>query len=185
MPRIVADIATIADHIRAMMETPDRYRPEKCPKCGLAGLWVLGTYNRQAGRGLDCCHRSGIEVPRFICGKKGGCGKSCSRLPSCLPPRRWYLFSIQQSVLALLLADVSLKKCADTVGTIWGPARSTMRRWWSGLRERHDQFSFHLLTEKSDWGRAASWQEFWLRAFSCEPLRELMATLDRRGLTVP
>jgi hypothetical protein len=183
MLRIVAAIASIKQHIQAMIDTPERYRPRCCPKCGLAGLWEHGTYTRGAGRGLDS--PDPIAVPRYICGKKDGCGKSCSRLPSCLPPRRWYLWSIQQWVLALLLAGTSLKKCADTVGTIWGPARSTMRRWWSWLRERHAQFSFHLLTDHPERGRTATWQEFWPHAFSCEPLRELMASLDRRGLIVP
>jgi hypothetical protein len=184
MPRIVAAIATIAQHIQAMIDTPERYRPACCPNCGLAGLWVHGTYEREAGRGLDG-HPDPIEVPRYYCGKKGGCGTSCSRLPSCLPARRWYLWSIQQSVLMLVLAGTSLKKCADIVGTIWGPARSTMRRWSSWLRERHAQFSFHLLTDHPDWGRTETWQAFWQHGFSCEPLRELMAALDRRGLTVP
>jgi len=184
MPRIVAAIATIAQHVQTMLDTPERYRPACCPKCGLAGLWVHGTYEREAGRGLDGPPGS-IEVPRFICGKKGGCRSTCSRLPSCLPPRRWYLWGIQQAVLALQLGGTSLRKCAHIAGTIWGPARSTMRRWFSWLRDRHDQFAFHLLTDHPDWGRIETWQAFWPQAFSCERLSELMAALDRRGLTVP
>jgi hypothetical protein len=60
-----------------------------------------------------------------------------------------------------------------------------VRRWWRWLQARHDQFAFHLRNHQPEWGRAAQWQEFWQQALQEEPLRELMAYLDGRGLTVP
>src|SRR5687767_7978814 len=96
-----------------------------------AGAWESSIRSRCRAISVDA--RAAVAQP-------------CSVLPSCLPPRRWYLFSVQQAVLVLLLSGVSLRRCADIVGTLWGPARSTMRRWRLGLEARHAQFSFHLLT---------------------------------------
>jgi hypothetical protein len=185
MLRIGPTIATIALHVKTMMEAKEReaYRPSRCPTCKLNGLWCHGTYEREAGRGLG--KLDPVEVPRYLCGRKGGCGGSCSTLPSCLPPRHWYLWSIQQAVLVLLLAGVSLHRCADIVGAIWGPSRSTARRWRGWLSKQHLLFSHHLLTAHCEWGRAPNWEAFWRKALECERLAALMQSLDRADVAVP
>lgn len=179
MFRIVKAIATLQEHLEKWALTPQDYRPKQCPRCGLAGLWGHGHYDRKADRGTGTLNP--IPIPRFFC---RGCRGTCSRLPSCIAPRRWYLWSVQQAVLMSLLCGISLDECATRWASL-GPAASTMRRWWRWLRTHHELFSFHLRTHQPEWGRAAQWREFWQRALQDEPLRELMAYLDGQGLSVP
>jgi Domain of unknown function (DUF6431) len=176
MLRIVPLIASLQEHLNKLDRTPQVYRPARCPTCGFAVLWGHGRYNRKADRSSGALNP--IPVPRFQC---RGCGGTCSRVPSCLPPRRWHLWSVQQAVLVSLLAGVSLRECAHTTGR----ARSTVRRWWHWLQERHELFAFHLRSHWPEWGRAGDWREFWQRCLAQQPLREVMAWLDRQGLRVP
>jgi transposase-like protein len=176
MLRIVSLIASLQQHLDELERAPAAYRPPRCPHCGLTGLWGHGHYDRKADR--DTGKLNLIPVPRFVCRE---CGGTCSRLPSCLPPRRWYLWSAQAAVLLGLLSGASLRECAD----ISGRARSTVRRWWQWLQQRHETLAFHLRSHWPEWGRAGSWQGFWQLALAQEPLREVMAWLDRQGVVVP
>jgi transposase-like protein len=176
MLRIVPLIASLQQHLSELERAPAAYRPPRCPHCGFARLWNHGHYKRKADRGSGVLNP--IPVPRFVC---RGCRVTCSVVPSCLPPRRWYAWSVQAAVLLSLLSGTSLRECADTSGC----ARSTVRRWWQWLQQRHEQLAFHLRSHWPEWGRAGSWQEFWQAALAQEPLREVMAWLDRQGVVVP
>jgi hypothetical protein len=176
MLRIVSLITSLQQHLDKLERAPATYRPPRCPHCGLAGLWGHGHYDRKADRNTGKLNP--IPVPRFVC---RDCGGTCSRVPSCLPPRRWYLWSVQAAVLLNLLSGASLRECAATSGR----ARSTVRRWWQWLQQRHEQLAFHLRSHWPEWGRAGSWREFWQLALAQEPLREVMAWLDRQGVVVP
>ena len=145
----------------------------------MGGLWAHGCYERKADR--DTGELNPVAIPRFLCGRKAGCGRSCSSLPSALPPRRWYLWIVQAVALLSLLSGASLRECA----AVSGRARSTVRRWWRWLKERHDLFAFHLRSHRPEWRRVSQWQEFWLRCLREQSLRESMASLDRRGVVVP
>ncbi len=176
MLRIAPLIASLQQHLSELERAPAVYRPPRCPQCGFARLWNHGHYNRKADRGSGVLNP--IPVPRFVC---RGCRVTCSVVPSCLPPRRWYAWSAQATVLLSLLSGTSLRVCADTSGC----ARSTVRRWWQWLQQRHEQLAFHLRSHWPEWGRAGSWQEFWQRCLAQEPLREVMAWLDWQGVVVP
>jgi transposase-like protein len=176
MLRIVPLIASLQQHLSELERAPAVYLPPRCPQCGFARLWNHGHYNRKADRGSGVLNP--IPVPRFVC---RGCRVTCSVVPSCLPPRRWYAWSAQAAVLLSLLSGTSLRVCANTSGC----ARSTVRRWCQWLQQRHEQLAFHLRSHWPEWGRAGSWQEFWQRCLAQEPLREVMAWLDRQGVVVP
>lgn len=176
MLRLVPLIASLQEHLESLDRTPNVYRPLRCPQCGLAGLWGHGHYERKADR--DTGELNPIPVPRFRC---RGCRATCSRLPSCLPPRRWYLWSVQAAALLSLLSGASLRECASTSGR----ARSTVRRWWRWLQQRQELFAFHLCSHWPEWGRAGQWQPFWQRCLQEQPLRETIAWLDRQGVLVP
>jgi hypothetical protein len=171
----------LEQHLETLSSDPDKYRPTRCPTCGLGGLWCHGHYERKADRTGEL---NPIPVPRYRCGKEKGCGKTCSSLPSCIAPRRWYLWLVHQLVLLCLLAGESLESCATKFANL-GPAVSTMQRWWRWLKARHLEFSFHLRGLQPEWGRATQWREFWRRAIDEKPLRELMAYLAHQGLIVP
>ncbi len=62
MQRIVAGIETIEQHLEAIKQTPEAYRPPCCPHCGLKILWQHGHYERKADRRADTvcsCHWNG------------------------------------------------------------------------------------------------------------------------------
>lgn len=179
MPRIVPAITCLEHHLKTLTEEPEAYRPANCPGCGLSGLWAHGCYERKADRKTGKLNP--VAVARFLCGRKTGCGRSCSSLPSALPPRRWHLWSVQAVALLSLLCGASIRGCA----VLCGRARSTVRRWGSWLEERHELFAFHLRSHWPEWGRSSPWQEFWQRCLREQPLGESMAWLDRQGVVVP
>src|ERR1700730_7388581 len=111
MLRIVPLIASLQQHLSELECTPAVYRPPRCPHCGLTRLWKHGRYDRKSDR--DTGKLNPISVPRFVCRR---CGGTCSLLPSCLPPRRWYLWGVQAAVLLGLLSGASLRECAHTSG---------------------------------------------------------------------
>lgn len=184
---IVSLILSLPQHRQEIDSDPQKYRPSKCPhpQCGRAGgLWLHGHYKRQV-RGKakrDCEHERAqgeeILVPRFRCRY---CRQTCSSLPSCVPPRRWYIWEVQAAVLALLLEGGSLNECARQ----FLPSRRTARRWWRWLEARHALFADRLRSRWPDLGRAAGWRELWERCMAMQPLSEAMAELARQGVAVP
>ena len=108
--------------------------------------------------------------------------RTCSRLPLCIGPRRWYDWALQQQqVLQLLIAGASLRRTA----AIFALGYHTVRRWWRSLSARHETFVFHLRSRFAELGRSADRGGFWLACFRCRPLCEAMAWLDHDGLAVP
>ena len=78
-----------------------QFRPKFCPHCGHNKLWPHGTYDRKADRSNSAEPTlNPIKISRYICCK---CHRTCSQLPECIPPRRWYLWSIQQTAILLVL----------------------------------------------------------------------------------
>ena len=175
MYRIVPAIESLEQHCQTLITNPEAYRPRRCPYCGLGNLWCHGHYERKADRGSG--ELNPIEVPRFLC---AGCKRSCSRLPSCIAPRRWYGWAMQQTVLLSVLLGKS-RACAATVGV----GQRSVGRWWGWLAARTEQFEFYLRSRYIEWGRAVGWCAFWQLALAQQPLRELMAWLDQQGLKIP
>jgi len=121
MQRIVSSITTLAQHFETMASSPQSYRLPACPRCGLGGPRIHGSYDRKVDRKARSGHGCRVvQVPRFFC---RGCERTHSRLPQCIAPRRWYDWAVQQIVLAL--AGVSVRACAQRVGV----GRHTVRRW--------------------------------------------------------
>jgi hypothetical protein len=119
-----------------------------------------------------------IPVPRFFC---QGCRQTCSRLPECIAPRRWYGWTVQQVVLLWLLGGGSLHQAAVQGGV----DRQTVRRWWVWLRERSEAFGFWLRARFPDLGRAVDFSRFWRGCLAAMPLSRAMAWLDRDAVAVP
>lgn len=180
MSRIVSGIITLSQHIATLRSMPEVYRPRRCPNCGHGALWHHGCYFRKADRRpepMDECLNP-IRIPRYLC---SSCQRSCSRLPECIPPRRWYSWSSQQQVLQSLLSIYSLRGCSAAHGL----CRRTVRRWWNWLSSSTSTFEFFLRSRYPEWGRATEWQSFWRTCLSCMPLSGVMAWLDHDGIDVP
>ncbi len=180
MYRILSGIMTLTQHIATLLSNPESYRPPQCPTCFLAGLWKHGFYTRKADRCVILTDESHppILIPRYLC---PGCGHTCSRLPSCIPPGRWYSWLFQQKVLLYLLGSYTLHGCQ----TRFAVCRSTIRRWWNWLISRTSVFEFNLRSRIPEWGRFADFESFWIGALNCMPLSEMMASLDHDGLIIP
>lgn len=179
MCRILPAVDSLDQHLYHLEHHPEAYRPSFCPHCGVSGVWRHGHYLRKADReGEDGLYLDPAPIPRFYCRR---CQATCSRLPSCIAPRRWYPWIVQQAALALLLNGSSLRKAAR----MSRPGRHTIRRWWCWLEDRFSQYSFHLRSHFPALGRTASQTAFWSACFRRMSLASAMAMLDREGVIIP
>lgn len=77
MVRMLPGIQTVEQHQQRLREDPDGYRPERCPRCGKAGLHHHGHYERNAPRGEGLAFLlKPLFIPRFLCPQ---CHSTCSR----------------------------------------------------------------------------------------------------------
>jgi transposase-like protein len=177
MHRIVFAFPVLEQHLNAVERTPQVYRPVACGHCGCSGVWCHGRYHRKADRSAAGALNP-VPVLRFRCRT---CSRTCSRLPLCIAPHRWYNWADQQRVLLLLLAGCSQRRAS----AIFALDRHTVRRWWQRLGERRLAFEFHLRSRFAELGRSVDITEFWLRCLQRMPLCEAMAWLDGDGVFVP
>ncbi len=161
MHRMVAGILHFAQHISSLASDSDRYRPARCPRCGLACLWRHGSYLRKTDHVSQdnltpwvAEKVARIIIPRFIC---ADCGKTCSRLPEFLSPRRWHDWIRQAHVLLGLLEGLSVRCCSRRHGV----ARSTVRRWRTWMYHQTCTFRFHLCSRYPELGRTVDSTAFW------------------------
>jgi transposase-like protein len=179
MARMLAGIETLAQHQAQLRQSPQSYRPERCPGCAKAGLHCHGSYPRNAPRGEGMAYLLGpLLIPRFLC---PACHASCSRVPQCLSPRRQYWWRAQQAVLAQLLAGASFRALARAMS----PSRRTIARWWQRLEARIDVHALHLRSRFAALGRAVDWVAFWSLCLASMDLGEAMAWLDQDAVIVP
>ncbi len=175
MSSILAGICTLYQHIYHLKTAPNDYRPNICPHCSRAGLWFHGCYERKADRAPAKLRlEEPILIPRFFCRH---CGKTCSCLPEAIPPRRWYLWSVQQAVLMLLFAG-------DSANTD-SPCHATIRRWHTSLREQFILHSNALRSRFADLGRAIDFDDFWPLCLNKMPFSSIMIFLHQSGLPIP
>ena len=178
MQRIVASITTLEHHLEALELNSEVYRPDACPHCRLGGLWRHGCYHRKADRSAGGESRNPVAVLRFLCRE---CLRTCSRLPACIAPRRWYDWAVQQLVLMMmLLGGGSVHGCSRLAGC----ARRTVRRWRDWLDARSERFAFFLRSRFAELGRLADHESFWRYVLDSLSLAQAMAWVDR-DLTVP
>ena len=154
MRRIVPDITLLRQHLNSLNK--EIYRYPFCPHCGMAGLWHHGCYYRKPVR--ENTTEEGITnpipIPRFFC---PNCKRTCSTLPECIAPRRWYLWNIQQAALLLAIVGNSLAKIAKQLSL----ERHTVSRWIARCRDRfrlHYDALCNYFTELGTSGFAEFWQ---------------------------
>lgn len=179
MSRMLPGIASL-DHHRALLENaPDAYKPERCPRCGKAGLHHHGHYARNAPRGEGLSLTVGLLIIlRFFC---PACRRTCSRLPACLSPWRQYWWARQQAVVERLSAGESIRQVTRQTP----PSRRTIGRWRDWIAERYAVHSLHLRSRFAELGRAAGWRAFWSLCLQSLRLSEAMGWVERMGVAVP
>lgn len=178
MALIVAGISSLAQHLQQLNTNPEAYRPERCPYCGCITLWGHGCYYRHPDRTNNSRNTlNPIPILRFICARHE-CGKTSSVLPECIAPRRWYMWSVQQAMLVLLLTDkLVTEQTYPYPRTVW--------RWWTRLKDCFDIHRYHLANWDSHLGQYASAMIFWAAIFLQRPLSKVMLILNQQGVVVP
>lgn len=179
MRHILPGIITLVQHIQLLFSDPNHYRPKQCATCGKSGLWCHGTYARKADRENPATDSlNPILIPRFYC---SSCCHTCSALPECIPPRRWYLWTIQQAALLVVFSGQSIYFSARHSL----PSRFTVRRWLDHLTEQFHLHHFHLRTHHATLGYADSFEVFWRACFTQLSLSGAMCLLNQSGVMVP
>ena len=175
MQRIVAGITTLEQHVETTQKAAEVYRPKSCPHGGLEVVHQHGHDERKADRRAVPPRLNPIPILRYRC---AGCRRTCSRLPECIAPRRWYDWSVQQQVL-----QQRLNGAAEHPGG-GPPDRHTGARWWNWLQERGKDFVFHLRVRFAELGRAVDTHGFWHQVFNSLGLPQAMFWLDQE-MSVP
>ncbi len=179
MSSILAKITSLGQHIKHLCDHPQDYRPPQCPHCHKAGVWIHGSYGRMADRDEKTGgHLNPVTIPRFRCPH---CKKTCSVLPECIPPRRWYLWDIQQAVLQLLLAGHPLPSTKPARH----PGIATIRHWWNWFQESFLCHADALRSRFPEFGRLVGFYEFWKTCLTKMSLSEAMYWLHKSGLSIP
>lgn len=175
---ILSDIVSLRQYIM-IFEKKEFADNERCSHCGKSGLWRHGSYARKADRTSKPRESlNPILIQRYYC---PSCRKTCSVMPECIPPHRWYLWSIQQAALTLLLAGKSLRAIAQEIA----PSRRTVGRWINRFKE---QFHFHkdvLCTHAVDLGRTTGFTDFWQACFGQMSLAQAMRLCHVAGVFIP
>lgn len=181
MSCILAGIECLWQHLEHLAVQPGAYRPQCCARCGKAGLWAHGVYWRKPdreGEGGAGQSLNPVAIPRFLC---PGCRHTCSVLPECIPPRRWYQWKVQQQVLVLVLAGASIEQISMQVR----PCARTVWRWWSHLRERFAVHAFHLRNRFPELGLGQEAVSFWQGCLRRMTLAQAMFRLHQAEVTIP
>jgi len=179
MSVILIGIHTLKQHVRHLHTQPQEYQPQRCPSCGFHTLWAHGYYQRQADRehgSQDSLNP--IRIPRYRCPH---CRHTCSTLPACLPPRRWYPWSLQQQALEQSVRGHSICQIAQALI----PARTTISRWIRRFKERFALHADHLRQRLSTLQRTSGFHPFWRQCLCRCSLAEAMASVHQAGIAIP
>jgi transposase-like protein len=176
---IIAGILSLIQYLEILKNEPKFYRLEKCLCCGKASPWLHGYYPRKADRSSNPGESlNPILIQRFFCPE---CRKTSSALPECIPPKRWYLWDVQQAALLLLLAGQSLNATAKKIM----PSRYTIKRWITRFKE---QFHLHrdaLCNQLIKLGRTINFIEFWQEFLKNNLLSKSMCLCHVAGISIP
>jgi hypothetical protein len=178
---IIPNICSLDDYISYLVKNTHRaLRPDNCPCCNHPFPWIHCSYTRKADRennNFECLNP--VHIYRFFC---NGCKRTFSILPECIPPRRWYLWAIQQVACSLVIAGHSLRLIAKKLQ----PSRSTIRRWRTRFREMFNMHLFHLCSRFPELGRSAcSMTLFWEACLSQMSLARAMFWINHDKGTIP
>ncbi len=168
MRNIVPEILSLDQYLKTQREKPDGLRPIFCPHCGEKDLWNHGHYDRKADRRNTSGETlNPIRIYRFFCPH---CSRTCSTLPECLPPRKWYIWNIQQIALMSVLTGKSFVATAKKIM----PSRHTISRWIKQFKESWRCHKRTLCQHYNDLTITNTFTDFWLSCFNKTSLSQAM-----------
>lgn len=179
MSLILLGVTSLLQYLAILKHGSISSHPKYCPHCGKGGLCRHGCYFRKADRsGNQAESLNPIPIQRYCC---PSCRRTCSVLPECLPPHRWYLWEVQQLALMLVARGTSLYAAAKEIM----PSRRTIGRWIARFK---DQFHFHkdvLCGHYNDLGRNIDMSDFWQACMNIITLAQAMRLCHVAGVLVP
>lgn len=179
MQQIIANIFTLVEYFELLKQNRSFIRPDCCPICQASHVHFHGYYLRKPDRGSNSDdNQNPVKIYRFYC---PACKCTCSVLPECIAPARWYMWQIQQIVILACLAGKSLRAMARENM----PSRHTIKRWWSRLQDQFTKHSDLLKTYLSELGRTSDIKEFWRRCLDKIKLSTAMRILHDDGIPIP
>ena len=179
MHTIIPGISSLIQYNEQLQTNTEAFRPDHCPTCGKAGLWVHGSYDRKADYEHPVSESlNPVTILRFYC---PCCKHTCSILPECIPPRRHYPWSIQQVVLLLLLKGLSYQAASQQTK----PSRWTISRWWRRLQSQFLLYGYHLRSCLPSLGRISELIAFWKTLLDKFSLSHTMLILHNAGVVIP
>jgi len=178
---IIPEITTLAQHIFRLSADLSYYLPDFCNNCGHFKLWFHGFYYRKCIRANE--NRTDklenpIPIPRFRC---PSCRKTCSALPECIAPRRWYRWKIQQAVLMACFLGTSLRQIEKK----YRMSRSTIKRWYDHLESKFKEHAFFLKARFPFLGEHTDLTSFWLSCLHRMSLAKAHYYLHLAGSIIP
>lgn len=154
-------------------------RLQRCACCGRSTPWRHGTYLRESDRINPSSESLNfIFIQRYYC---PGCRKTCSVLPECIPPRRWYLWETQQAAILLFLLKGSARAAEKQVK----PSRHTIKRWVAWLIIQFNSHKDALCTHYPSLGLFTEPVEFWKHIFDKLSLGTAMRLCHASGVHIP
>lgn len=176
---ILAGISTLKQYIECTSQDFSNCKPECCPHCGHNVLHAHGHYPRQADRKnkLEDSFNP-VNIPRFRCAK---CRRTCSVLPECLSPRRWYDWETQELALTKYVNGSSYNQIAKGSQ----PSRTTIARWMKGFAERFVIHADHLRQKIQSLCLFSEWKSFWGHCLTKISLAIAMCSLHNAKIIIP
>jgi transposase-like protein len=180
MFQIIAHVLTLFQYNQLnLSDNSALSRPEKCSNCGKSFPWFHGTTPRKPDRGLGSKGAlNPILLQRYFC---SACHKTTSMLPECIPPRRWYLWSIQEGVLKLFLLGYSYQQIAKELGL----SRHTVSRWMARLQLRYRWHRDALCTHFPCLSLNCDFHSFWTACLENHNLGKVMRLCHVSQVFIP
>ena len=176
---IVAGVTLLAAYLNALMTNPGLFRPPFCLRCGKAGLWGHGHYDRKSDYENFGKHSlNPIPILRFYCKH---CHRTCSTLPECIPPHRHYPWLIQQSVMLLFISGLNYRKISQEVK----PSRWTISRWFHRWQSKFSVHASHLRSLLPELGKTTEFNSFWKSVIDKFDLSGVMLRLNNAESIIP
>lgn len=177
---ILKDMAALTQYLQFIKQCSSTcFSHLCCPHCGYAILWRHGGYGRKADRENPAEQSLNlIYIQRLLC---VACKKTCSVLPECIPPRRWYLWDVQQMALVLLMAGNSAAAVAKEIL----PSRHTIQRWVTRFKEQLHHHKDSLCNHFNELGRTNNFTDFWHACLKQISLAQAMRLCHVAGVAIP
>ena len=180
MAIIIPRIVTLVQYMQEIKENSTRLIPKYCPTCKKYDFTYHGCYYRNVNydKKPNDERISNIPIFRYYCRT---CCATFSALPECIPPRRHYLWSVQQRSLEPVLQGKSYNETSQSVK----PSRWTIRRWFNRLHERASIHFDHLRSLLPDLGRINEFAKGWLTISEKYGLAHIMCSLHHADIAIP